>query len=170
MKKSIFYAALFVFTAVSFVGCSEEEEPIVPVDIREAAAGTYNYTSKMYVVAGTALEYMGAETDETGTMIVKKNAANAATIDFFEGAELQFQGNKIAEATNGLVFDVPSQTMKDDGVTINITGYNYFELAGTKYHGAYITATKKIQAAFQFTAMVENVQMTFVIVYEAIKQ
>lgn len=155
-------------TTLFFASSCKEDD--VVVDLRDNVVGTYNYNLKSYVFDGTNLTYLGADTDETGTMIVKKNATNAATLDFFEGAELQFQGNKIQEASNAVAFDIPSQTMTKDGITVDIRGFEYWDLGGTKYHGAYVTADKQISAAFQYTITVGGESVTFVATYEGTKQ
>lgn len=171
MKKLSFILALVVLASVSLftTSCKKDEVDVV-VDVRDDVIGTYNYVFKMYVFEGSSLTYLGADSDETGTMIVKKNEANAATIDFFEGAELQFQGNKIEEASNAIVFDIPSQTITENGVLVDIVGYEYWDFSGTKYHGAYMSADKKITAAFQFTVLVEDELLIFVATYEGTKQ
>ncbi len=164
--KVLFVLFLMVSSTIFMSSCSKDEA----ADIRDNVAGTFNYNMKLYTLDGTTLTYFGSTYDETGTMIVKKNESNSTTIDFYEGGVLEFQGTKIASASNGLVFDIPSQQRTDDGVTYTMSGYSYWDLAGTKYHGAYLTANKKVQIAFQFNATIDNVQYTFVAVYEGTKQ
>jgi len=164
-----FKVLFFLFLVVSTIlmsSCSKKDD----ADIRDDVTGTYNYTLKMYNLVGGTATYLGASYDGTGTMIVKKNESNSTTLDFFEGGELAFQGTKIVAAGNGIAFDIPSQTIKEGTDTYSITGYNYWDLGGTKYNGAYIAANKKVQVAFQYTETVNNVQVTLIMVYEGIKQ
>lgn len=157
----------FLLAGTMFVSsCSKEDESS---DLRDNVVGTFNYSVKMYVLNNNSLTYLGAEYDDSGTMIVKKNADNATSIDFFEGGEIMFKGTKIAGATNGIVFDVPSQTMTEDGESYTISGYENWDLGGTKYHGAYINATKKLQIAFKFSTVVDGTTVTAVMLFDAAK-
>ncbi|MFZ1806870.1 MAG: hypothetical protein WAU36_06605 [Cyclobacteriaceae bacterium] len=148
MKK-----VLFLFLAVVALSCSEDDP-----DIRDQAVGTYNYTLKFYYLDGSTLEYLGSDFDDSGTMIVEKSSTSS--LIFKEGGTEQLRAEKIAAASNGFSFDVPSQTYEDDDISVTISGYNGIELDGTKYHGGYFSATKKIEVYFQFK---DNNNETFVI-------
>ncbi len=169
MKNFKFFLVFVSVLALGFTfsSCSDDEEN---ADIRDNMVGTYNYTSKSYLLVDDELQYTGSENDETGTFTVKKNDGNATTVDFYEGANLVFQGNKIVEAANGLAFDIPSQNYSEDGVTVTIVGYDYWDLSGTSYQGAYLTATKKIESAFIYSIEVEGVELVIVETFEGTKQ
>lgn len=167
-KINSFLMVLMCSLSLFSASCSKDDD--AKTDIRDNVVGTYNYTMKAYQLVGETLTYLGAELDQTGTMIVKKNTTSSTTIDMYEGGNLEFQCTKVAEASNGLVFDVASQTMTDPDGNINISGYEYWDLSGTKYHGAYISATKKLQIAFKYTTTRNGEQITIVAVYEGVKQ
>ena len=45
-------------------------------------------------------------------------------IDFIENGNVFLNGSKVAEASNGFTFDVPSQTIVFDGESLLIEGLN----------------------------------------------
>jgi len=166
MKNFKFFLVFVSVLALGFTfsSCSDDEEN---ADIRDNVVGTYNFTVKSYTIENEELVLQG---EDTGSLTVKKNEGNATTIDFYDGADLMFQGNKIVEAANGLAFDIPSQNYSEDGVTVTIVGYDYWDLSGTSYQGAYLTATKKIESAFIYSIEVEGVELVIVETFEGTKQ
>lgn len=132
MKTKLFPLALIFLFA-----CSEDDP-----DIRDQAIGTYNYNTTLYYIDGGSLEETGITA--SGTMIAEKDGSN---ISFKEGGEVSFKATKIAAASNGFTFDVPTQTV--DGITFN--GYPGIDLAGILYHGMYEAQPKRITAFYQFT-------------------
>lgn len=147
MKKINYFSMLALLFVSSFFAACSKDEDAKPADLRTQVEGTYNYRLKYYDMSSGSPEYLGSEEDEIGTLIAKKNTKDDM-IDFMEGGELAFQGSKLAQANNGVAFDIPSQTMKDDDTTYTIVGYNGNEIGSTKYHGAYYTADKKVSIYF----------------------
>lgn len=135
MKKLLF--GLLALVAIS---CSEDEV----ADVRDQALGTYTYTSKGYYLNGSTLVYI-ADTDG-GSFTVEKSTTNSDNVLIKEGGDTII-GEKIEEASNGFGFDVDDFT--DDGSVF--TGYDGFELSGTKYHGGYIASTKKFTFYYKYT-------------------
>jgi len=166
MKNFKFFLVFVSVLALGFTfsSCSDDEEN---ADIRDNVVGTYNFTVKSYTIENEELVLQG---EDTGSLTVKKNEGNATTIDFYDGADLMFQGNKIVEAANGLAFDIPSQSYSADGVTVTMVGFDYWDLGGTTYQGAYLTATKKMQFAFVFSIEIEGVEAQVVTTFEGTKQ
>ena len=161
LMKKVFLMLVVISTL--FLACSKDE---TTVDIRTNVVGTYPYVAKQYKLVGSTLTYLGTDVDFTGTFVVKLNTASSNTIDIWEDGVKSFEGQKVLEATNGVVFDVPSQTA--DGTTIS--GYQYWNLGGTKYHGAYTTASKKLEIAYQYTAPISGVPTNIVAIIEGTKQ
>ena len=121
--------------------CTEEE-----TDIRDKSVGTYDYKLKVYTVKGSTTTRR-SDLDDSGTMIVRKSANG---IEIVEGGDVQFEGVKIAEASNGFTFDVPTQTVKDSkGNNIVIKGNESIKLGSVLYDGAYFADKKQLKTAFR---------------------
>ncbi len=160
MKKVINSFAILLLSIVLFTGCSKDET----ADIREQMIGSYAYTMKMYEM--TTMVEIGTD---NGNFTVANRAGDDDAIDFKEGTEV-FYGNKLKAASNGVVFDIPSQTFKIDGTEYQVAGTNYIVLGTTKYNGAYFSATKKISTAFTVSMTVDGSQVTVLVVFEGTKQ
>ncbi len=164
MKKfsNLLLLSFIAILSTIFTSCSKTET----TDVRDPLVGTYSYKANYYDNSTGELKDNG-----TGTAIVSKHATDANSIEFKEGGELMFSGVKIQSASNGVVFDIPSQSFKDkEGVTVTMAGIQNITLGTTKYHAAYFTATSTIQTAFTFTGQFAGVQSTFLVTIEFTKK
>jgi hypothetical protein len=151
-----------ILLSVFLSSCKEDEEK---PDLGTQISGTYDYRAKYYIVDGSELAYLGSDFDEIGTAIVSKTSTG---FEMKEGGEVVFRGAKLAEASNGITFDIESQSVDIDGDNVLVEGYDGFELAGVKYNGMFETSPKKLTGYFQFesTFVDENedaIEVTFVI-------
>jgi len=69
-------------------------------------------------------------------------------IDFYEDDELLFQGEHIRDAGNAIVFDVPLQEGWVGPLPVQVSGYDYWEVDGSMYHGAYLTQDQQVEIGF----------------------
>ncbi len=145
LRQTLSTAAMLSAVLI-FSGCSEDD----PVDVRDQAMGTYNYTMDIYVLNGSSL--IPLELQETGTVIASKTAQG---FEVKEGGEIAFVGSKIAEASNGFTFDIETQTVDVDGQTVTVEGYDGVELGSVKYNGFYDSSKKELIGYFQFDAILE---------------
>jgi hypothetical protein len=167
MKNLKLFFLAPVFSIIIF-SCSEEEKTPDPV---AQAAGTYNYQTKMYLLSGSQLIHLGADTDDSGTAIVTKTATG---FEVKEGGQIVFAGSKVAVASNGFTFDIESQTFAFDGISFEIEGYDGATLNGIKYNGLYESASGQLTGYMKFdsVAIDENeneVQVTVVIEFVGTK-
>lgn len=148
--------------AVVLSSCSKKED----TDLRDDMVGSYKYKATAYILGTMAIH----ETTE-GTLDVVKHASDNKAIDFKEKGELMFRGNKLEAAANGVVFDIVPQTFRDsDGDTFTIEGIDHIVLGTAKYHGAYFSSTKKIEAAFKMKFTIENEEVDGIMVFECTKR
>jgi len=144
--KSLLWVA--IIAAFSF-SCSDDEDVI---DVRAEAVGSYSYDLTAYVLDGTTLQEFA---NSDGTFSVATDPANESGLIITEGST-KFTINKVTAASNGFTFDVPAQSVTDDGTKINISGYNGAQLVSsggstTLYNGVYISTTKKLTFYFKYT-------------------
>ncbi len=155
LKRVLF---LLPVSALLLSSCEEEQ-----IDIRDEFTGSYEYEVKLYVEEGNDLVYIGdqgSNYDLTGTMRVVKNTGSMDVVDFYDGNVLMFQGINVAEAGNAIVFDIPEQEGWVGPVNVQITGYDYWEVGSSSYHGAFLYEDESLEIAFEarimdaFTGMV----------------
>jgi hypothetical protein len=140
---------LIVFTAF-LSSCGDDKEP---VDVRDDAMATYNYKTKYYYVNTNGdLEYTGSANDETGTFIVSKTTNG---FEVKEGGNVIFKGEKVAAASNGFTFDIPSQSLTVDGDAFTVNGYDGVTLGTVEYNGLYDKTSKKLTGYFSTSAEIE---------------
>lgn len=157
-----------VLLPLVFSSCNDEDEkPDLPTQV----SGTYDYETKLYFENGSQLQYVGDDFDDVGTAIVSKTPSG---FEMKEGGEIQFRGTKLAAASNGVTFDIESQTVKFDDQNIIVEGYDGFDLGGVKYNGFYDTASKELTGYLQFEGILtdeneEEHEVTFVLEVKATK-
>ncbi len=164
MKKFSNLLLLSFITILStiFTSCSKTET----TDVRDPLVGTYSYKANHYDNSTGELK-----DSSVGTATVSKHATDGNSIEFKEGGALMFSGIKIQSASNGVVFDIPSQSFKEkDGTSVQMAGTQYVTLGTTKYHAAYFTATSTIETAFTFTGRFADVQATFLVTFQFTKK
>jgi hypothetical protein len=146
MKRFSLPLSIILIAFITFLSSCSDEKEEVPVDPRDQAMATYNYRTKFYLVdTDGSLDYTGSGDDETGTFIVSKTTNG---FEAKEGGEVLFAGEKVAAASNGFTFDIPSQTISVDGVSFNVDGYDGVTLNGVKYNGMYEPGSDKMTAYF----------------------
>ncbi|MCF8373164.1 MAG: hypothetical protein K9H64_16210 [Bacteroidales bacterium] len=141
IKIAFFSLAL---VAILISSCKKDKDS----DTRDQATGTYDYVMKTtFMSAGVSNEL---PVPFTGTFVIKKSDSDAQAIEFWESDKMSFQGTNIKEADQGLTFTIPSQTVSLSGITVPLpmTGYDYFEVNGTKYNGFYERSGNMIHTAF----------------------
>jgi len=148
----LFIPALVVGLVTFLSSCSDDFNH----DIRDEITGIYKYEIKIYDNLTGELVYLGDQEglyDIEGTMLVKKNPMYADMVDFYDGDVLMFQGEKIRDEDNAIVFDIPIQEGWVGPVPIQISGYEYWETNNRKYHGAYFYADDTFEIAFSAYVM-----------------
>ncbi len=139
-------------------------------DLRDEIVGSYNYEIKAYIDNGHELVYIGDEDglyDVTGTAQVRKNAQYGDVIDFYDGADFLFQGEKLRETDNSLVFDIPVQEFWLGAIPVTLRGKNYWDVGDSSYHGAYLLNDESVEIAF--AAEVMDVSSDLVLLFIAYK-
>ena len=166
MKNTFKNLLLLFVLIISLSACSKDDDKD-NTDIRDQAVGTYNYTLDVAYYEDGELQLL-PDLSDSGIFTVKKNESDSKMIDFAEDGKVFFSGSKIAAASNGFTFDVPSQIIEVDELgQIGIIGLNLVELGSTYYNGVYFNSEKKIHCFFQTTLSNEQVLLFEV---EAIKQ
>lgn len=150
LHRVIFFLFAIPILSLSFVSCSDDDER---PDMATQISGTYDYRGKLYVLNGSQLDYLGSDLDVIGTAIVSKTSTG---FEMKEGGEVVFKGAKLAQANNGITFDIETQTVDVDGQAILVEGYDGFVLSGVRYNGAYETTPKRLTGYFQFIAVITD--------------
>ncbi len=125
-------------------------------DLRDQIIGQYSYTVKIYQQDGPDLVYLGDQADHydlTGTMRVIKNSSDPTALDFYDGNDLMFQGINVEDAGNAIVFDVPSQQAWIGPGSVQVVGYNYWNVNSSGYHGAFLYDDSSVEIAFTIHVM-----------------
>jgi hypothetical protein len=141
MKKLKSYHFTFiVISLVFFSSCSKDDDQIT--DVREQIIGDYSYSAD--IISGDGIEFT-----VTGDLSVSKHATDQ-NILIFTGDEIEtFFGDKIAVASNGFTFDIPSKQFTDaEGDVYISSGAKGITLGSSKYDGMYETSTKKLILTF----------------------
>lgn len=141
MKRYLF-AALMATVLVGFSSCEKDEEKFVG----EQAVGTYEAKLTYYLAEDLKLTNAGIDA-ETCVATVTRDGDNLK-IDL-DGDIVKVA--KIKETSNGFIFDVEDLTVTEDGETYTMTGYKGFQLEEEKtgYHGAYLSATNKLEFYYE---------------------
>lgn len=149
----------FLLIAASLIialpSCSDDLRP----DLRDEITGTYNYRIKIFDLVDDDLIYLGDQPglyDVTGTMVVRKNTTYSDMLDFFDGNILMFQGEKVRDAGNAIVFDIPMQEGWVGPLPVQVSGYDYWEVNAKEYHGAYLFNGDSIEIGFSAYIMDVN--------------
>lgn len=139
---------LFVFVALVGFGCSKDKDEVKP-DLRDQVTGSYDMEASFITTEGTfAID---------GTITVSKHGSDKnmliATMDLGDLGDETIYLNKIAEASNGLTFDVVSKKeIDEDGDEFTVTGLDgAVELGSSRYHGLYDKNDKEIKIGFTVT-------------------
>jgi len=143
---------------------------VVSFDLRNELVGSYDFEIKAYIDDGEQLIYIGDENglyDITGTTQVLKNPQYSDVIDFYDGGELLFQGERIRETDNSIVFDIPIQEFWLGAIPVTLRGINYWDVGDESYHGAYIFNDESVEIAF--AAEVMDVSSDLVLLFIAYK-
>jgi hypothetical protein len=140
MKKTIL--AILTVGTIMFTACSKEETTVTPTDVRDQAVGNYNSKTVFnYLVSGELIPFDSS----TATLKLEKGTSSTTILIKETNGKLITTGSKIAAASNGFTFDIDPQTVD----TITLEGYNYFILGSTKYHGGFISGSKKLTFAYK---------------------
>lgn len=167
--KNRVLAGLFILMAVLpmlMTSCSKESD-----DLRDEVTGQYSYTVKIYEKNGNDLIYIGDQEDHydiVGTMNVEKNSDDPNGLNFYDGSDLMFQAEHVMDAGNAIVFDVPDQEAYIGPTRVLISGYHYWDVQNSSYHGAFLYADESIEAAFTMSIM--NVDTGLVMVLTAFRE
>jgi len=148
-----------------FSSCEETN-----VDLRNEIVGSYNFEIKAYIDDGVQLNYIGDENglyDITGTTQVKKNDQYSDVIDFYEGGDFLFSGERIRKTDNSIVFDIPTQEFWLGAIPVTLRGINYWDVGDESYHGAYIYGDESVEIAF--AAEVMDVSSDLILLFVAYK-
>ena len=137
MKKKSIYLLLIT---VLFSACGDNEDT-TPVDLRDPMVGTYTYEDTERYADGTVEVY-------TGTISVEKSPTSDHIV-FFEDGEVIGRGDKLREASNGIVFDLQDTRETIEGDLWESKGIDLIELGSTNYHGVFEEAEDKIGLAFE---------------------
>lgn len=151
-----------------FASC---EDDLKGYDLRDEVVGFYDYEIKAYIDTGEELVYIGDEPghyDITGTALVSKNPDYNDMIDFWDGPDLLFQGEKIRENDNTISFDIPLQEFWAGPVPVTVRGYDYWKVNNVPYHGAYIFQNEKMEIGF--AAEVMDIESDLVLIFDAWRQ
>ena len=135
-----------MLTILSLSCDKEKSEDPKPEDVREQAVGNYKGEFEVLDLSDPTVSYPKIAVSLT----VQKNTSNTSSIDIKSEEGDVIKGIKIAKASNGFTFDIESQEVNVDGdpEKETIKGENFFELAGTKYHGFYKSKTKEFFFAY----------------------
>lgn len=161
---------LLFLTAIPFImlfsSCEEDN-----YDLRNELVGSYDYEIKAYLDYGDELVYIGNEEghyDVTGTCQVRKSTEYGDVIGFYDGTGLLFEGEKIRETDNSIVFDIPTQEFWLGAIPVTLRGLNYWEVGNSSYHGAYLYNDESVEIAF--AAEVMDVSSDLVLLFIAYKR
>ena len=141
MKKLKFhYLTFIVISLVFFSSCNKDDDQII--DVREQIIGNYSYSAN--IISGD-----GTEFTSSGDLTVSKHATDQ-NILIFTGDDIEtFFADKIAVASNGFTFDIPSKQFTDsEGDVYVSSGGKGITLGASKYDGMYETSTKKLILTF----------------------
>ena len=142
--------------------CSDDIRP----DLRDEITGTYQYRIQIFDLVDDELIYLGDRPglyDVTGTMLVRKNLTYSDMLDFFDGNILMFQGEKVREAGNAIVFDIPVQEGWVGPLPIQVAGYDYWQVNSKDYHGAYLYRDETVEIGFSAYVMDVNSGLVMVL-------
>lgn len=148
-----------------FSSCEE-----ISFDLRNELVGNYDFEIKAYIDDGDQLIYIGDENglyDVTGTTQVRKNAQFSDVIDFYDGSDFLFSGERIRETDNSIVFDIPVQEFWLGAIPVTLRGISYWDVGDESYHGAYIYGDESVEIAF--AAEVMDVSSDLVLLFIAYK-
>lgn len=127
--------------AIASLSCGGDDD----APIQDQAVGSYDYTMKIFW-----LDEDGELEDSGFTIDGEFEASKTSSgLSFIEDDEVVFTATKIAAASNGFTFDVPSSNGEIDDETYTIEGFDGVDLGGVKYHGLYESSTKTITSFFQ---------------------
>ncbi|PCJ62727.1 MAG: hypothetical protein COA58_16805 [Bacteroidetes bacterium] len=134
--------SIFAFSLFTFSACSDDTKEVVPtVDIRDQMEGMYTYKNTDYNADGTTEEFLG-------TVVVQKGSGSNSIIILEDGDTLDV-GINLTEVSNGISFGLEDYTETIDGQVWSSKGYEFIELDGVKYHGAYDFSTQELGFAFK---------------------
>jgi hypothetical protein len=160
--------ALLLMASLPFLSTScTKDEP----DLRDEIIGKYDYTVKIYVDNGTDLVYYGDQGsvgDITGTMRVIKSTSETGVLDFYDGNVLMFSGINVTDAGNAIVFDIPVQEAWIGPGIFEVTGYDYWNVGSTAFHGAFLRSDDSVEVAF--SARVMDIESGLVMVLTAFRK
>ena len=136
--KKFYVNQLLVLTFFAVLGfsCSKDDDE-VKVDLRDQAIGSYDISGEVVTGVGNY--------SVDGVLVVSKHASDQnRMILSFEGGT--FYAEKIAEASNGITFDIPTQEFTDsEGDKYFLKGSKKVTLGSSKYDGAYFSGDKEIK-------------------------
>ncbi len=120
--------AVILPAALFFTNCKKDDDdddepaPAAVVDVRDQAIGTYDGTSKWYLLDEGGIRDESSLVQESGTIVIKKSATNSSRIDFYVDNELVLFASGIQKIDDGFIFDIPSQSYGDGDETAIIVG------------------------------------------------
>ncbi len=162
MKNLKLVLLVFAFATVLF-SCKKSE---TAVDPRDEMVGTYSEKTTMITKLTQAVPAIAGATDETDvdnsgavTLTVTKNPNDSKGLIFKEtdtdNTTYTYNVSSVAGASNGATFNIASQTVTlTDGSTGTWQGTYSYDLAGLKFDGGYISATKTLSFGLQGTMKV----------------
>lgn len=139
-------------------------------DLRNELVGSYEYEIKAYIDNGDELIYIGNDEghyDITGTTQVRKSTQYSDVIEFYDGVNFLFEGERIRETDNSIVFDIPNQEFWLGAVPVTLRGLDYWNVGANSYHGAYLYNDESVEIAF--AAEVMDVSSDLVLLFIAYK-
>lgn len=157
-SRLVFFLPLAVLVLAS---CENEI-----ADLRDELTGTYKYEVKLYVEDGNDLVYIGNQGnnyDLTGTMRVVKTPGTTDGIDFYDGNVIMFQGIHLEDTGNAIVFDIPEQEAWIGPGSVQIAGYDYWDVGSSSYHGAFLYDGDSFEIAFAAKIMDADTGMVMIL-------
>jgi hypothetical protein len=153
---------LFLFAVAIAVSCKDDDKD---ADVRDQATGTYEYSSQLYILEGSDLNFVGGDFTPKGTAVLTKNDQG---FELKDGADIVFTGSKIAKSANGFAFDVNSQVLIVSETEFEAVGFEKVAVGATNYHGEYESSSKELRAYYKFEGLYyqdegEPEEVTFVL-------
>lgn len=125
-------------------------------DRRDQMLGFYEYRLEAYIDDGEELIYIGDEPghyDVTGVAELRKSIEFVDVIEFWEGSDFLFEGVNLRQNDNTITFDIPLQEFWLGPVPVTVQGYDYWNVANTPYHGAYLYGDQSFEVGFAVEVM-----------------
>ncbi len=165
LKSTIIPGLLILVTSLPlvFTSCTKET-----VDLRDEIIGQYDYTVEIYREVGGKLVYAGDEGtvgDIIGTMRVTKSTLYTDGLDFYDGNIVMFEAINLKDVGNAIVFDIPQQEAWVGPGNVQVTGYNYWDVDASSYHGAFLYDDQSVEIAF--AARIMDIESGLVMVLTA---